>query len=79
MIESLNTVNGSTSERDIVSKIADGHYGLWTVIAKKSMEKEQEQVFLSLLTDFILSNKEIADESFGKELIQEVLDLGKKA
>lgn len=75
MSESVHKIRDNILKRKLISKIANSNYGLWTVIAQKSVESQQEQVFLSLLLDFISSNRTAADEVFGEELMKEIIEL----
>lgn len=49
--------------------ISNGDYGIWSIIANKAIEKGEEEVFISLLKDFVVINKQAAKELFGEAIV----------
>jgi hypothetical protein len=53
-------------------KISDGNYGIWSIIAKKAIENGDEEIFISLLKDFVFLNAQGAKSLFGAKIINEL-------
>lgn len=60
------------SIKEKTKKISKGNYGIWSIIAKKAIENGDEEVFISLLQDFVFLNAQGAKALFGDVIINEL-------